>query len=264
MTSAPAGWYPDNHDPSVDRWYDGARWGEQTRPRGGVPNPYGSGGDGRGVRGLATALRVALGLLTVALVAEGVSATWAAVVVGRWLDDRSAIDLTQGRTIDALNLLTSVIDVLLSLVVLVLFICWLYQARGRPVANPAELKMKRGWAIGGWFIPLANLVIPYRCVAQLDRATQSPPPRPAALVGWWWAALLVCKIAGVTARVDYDQAKSSHGFRAIGASLHDAEVALAVSAYAGVVAAVLAMAVVARNTRRIRESDRQPAVPLTS
>ncbi|NMD97707.1 DUF2510 domain-containing protein [Rhodococcus sp. BL-253-APC-6A1W] len=30
----PAGWHPDPFDPSVDRYWDGERWTEQTRPKG--------------------------------------------------------------------------------------------------------------------------------------------------------------------------------------------------------------------------------------
>ncbi|SQI34602.1 calcium-binding protein [Rhodococcus coprophilus] len=30
----PAGWHPDPFDPSIDRYWDGAQWTEQTRPKG--------------------------------------------------------------------------------------------------------------------------------------------------------------------------------------------------------------------------------------
>ncbi|WP_145238463.1 DUF2510 domain-containing protein [Prescottella equi] len=35
----PAGWHPDPHDPAIDRYWDGAQWTGQTRPRAGVPIP---------------------------------------------------------------------------------------------------------------------------------------------------------------------------------------------------------------------------------
>ncbi|MGZ8178932.1 DUF2510 domain-containing protein [Williamsia sp. SKLECPSW1] len=28
----PAGWYPDLHDPSIERYHDGDGWTQQTRP----------------------------------------------------------------------------------------------------------------------------------------------------------------------------------------------------------------------------------------
>ena len=28
----PEGWYPDLHDPSIERFHDGAAWTDQTRP----------------------------------------------------------------------------------------------------------------------------------------------------------------------------------------------------------------------------------------
>lgn len=31
--SQPTGWYPDQQNPSLVRWFDGAQWTEQTQPR---------------------------------------------------------------------------------------------------------------------------------------------------------------------------------------------------------------------------------------
>ena len=33
QTGTAAGWYPDNHDPSLLRYWDGQGWTAQTRPR---------------------------------------------------------------------------------------------------------------------------------------------------------------------------------------------------------------------------------------
>lgn len=37
--SAPGGWYPDHRDPSIERFWDGAAWSDQTRPIGGSAPP---------------------------------------------------------------------------------------------------------------------------------------------------------------------------------------------------------------------------------
>ncbi|MCT7292356.1 DUF2510 domain-containing protein [Rhodococcus sp. PAE-6] len=34
MNPPPAGWHPDPYDPSIDRYWDGQQWTNQTRPRG--------------------------------------------------------------------------------------------------------------------------------------------------------------------------------------------------------------------------------------
>lgn len=51
-----------------------------------------------------------------------------------------------------------------------------------------------GWAIGGWFIPYANLVIPFLVLREAWKAAEAPflPPgawrqvRIPSWVGWWW------------------------------------------------------------------------------
>ncbi|WP_395704996.1 DUF2510 domain-containing protein [Rhodococcus ruber] len=34
MSTPPAGWHPDPHDPNLDRWWDGQQWTDRTRRRG--------------------------------------------------------------------------------------------------------------------------------------------------------------------------------------------------------------------------------------
>jgi hypothetical protein len=75
------------------------------------------------------------------------------------------------------------------------FITWLVQARrnaGRLGGAPA---WAAGWAVGGWFIPVANLVIPYRVVRDVRRASGPDPVGQAtaiaAPVGRWWAGVIV-------------------------------------------------------------------------
>ncbi|MCU1457513.1 MAG: hypothetical protein JWL73_1605 [Actinomycetia bacterium] len=65
----------------------------------------------------------------------------------------------------------------------VLFIIWAYRsaktARGLGIHGP----WGPGWFIGGWFIPIANLVIPYLCIKSL-----LPPDAPGRrTVRLWWA-----------------------------------------------------------------------------
>lgn len=42
MNSQPAGWYPDPHDASQQRYWSGSAWAELRRPRGPVPAPWAS------------------------------------------------------------------------------------------------------------------------------------------------------------------------------------------------------------------------------
>ncbi|MDQ1659194.1 MAG: hypothetical protein QOD41_4277 [Cryptosporangiaceae bacterium] len=48
-------------------------------------------------------------------------------------------------------------------------ICWLFRARTNLTAFGREpLTWGRGWTIGGWFIPIANLFIPLSVVGEID------------------------------------------------------------------------------------------------
>jgi hypothetical protein len=81
----------------------------------------------------------------------------------------------------------------------VVFIIWQWRAaKDAAVLGRAWPRFGPGWSIGGWFIPLANLVIPVLIVQDLWRAT-SPFSEPgshwrqqprSALVSCWWTLLI--------------------------------------------------------------------------
>ncbi|HEX6843958.1 MAG TPA: DUF4328 domain-containing protein [Actinomycetota bacterium] len=54
------------------------------------------------------------------------------------------------------------------------------------------LRVSPGWAVGWWFVPIANLWMPFVAMRELDRrSTTDGVPRPAGgVLGWWWAAWL--------------------------------------------------------------------------
>jgi hypothetical protein len=53
-------------------------------------------------------------------------------------------------------------------------ICWLYRARTNLTAFGGQpLTWGRGWTIGGWFIPIANLFIPISVIAEIDAKSEA-------------------------------------------------------------------------------------------
>jgi hypothetical protein len=88
---------------------------------------------------------------------------------------------------------------LLSLVVGPLTIIWFYRAyRAVLDRGPAGPAWSPGWAIGGWFLPLGNLIIPRLVFGEIDRMSNpenGPPPiggrwrdtASLAAAHWWWA-----------------------------------------------------------------------------
>lgn len=83
------------------------------------------------------------------------------------------------------------VDVLGLLVAGVLVIIWLYRARVNLDAFPeAQPGMAAGWAIGGWFIPFANFVIPCRVMHQVASASLQQR-RVGLSTGLWWTGYVV-------------------------------------------------------------------------
>ncbi|GGR62548.1 hypothetical protein GCM10010169_01260 [Micromonospora fulviviridis] len=77
----------------------------------------------------------------------------------------------------------------------VLVIIWTWRVRKNLDAFPGALpSLGPAWAIAGWLVPLANLVVPARVLANVARDSlwrrRTPP-----LVALWWAAWLLFLVA---------------------------------------------------------------------
>jgi uncharacterized protein DUF4328 len=92
----------------------------------------------------------------------------------------------------------STVFVLTQVVIAVLFIVWMFRAaKNHEALGRANTRFGPGWAIGGWFIPIANLVMPILIMQDLWRGSDVTRPRAdpnwratrgSWLIGWWWAA----------------------------------------------------------------------------
>lgn len=86
-------------------------------------------------------------------------------------------------------------------VVAVLVVMWWYRAYRTIEAVPAlGRSWSPGWAIGGWFIPLASLIIPKLVLNEIDRVSSAAEDGDPAewksrpllgLANWWWALWVV-------------------------------------------------------------------------
>ena len=145
---------------------------------------------------------------------------------------------------------------LMLVVTAALFITWLFQlTKVVDDYSPDALRHRPGWAIGGWFVPILNLVRPKQMVD--DVWTGSSPEwsheRPAFYVHLWWAAFL---ISGLLDRIAAQRGDNS---------LSDVESSDRMFRWAEgleLLAAVLAIVVVVTTTRRVLRVVR-PASPHT-
>ena len=80
----------------------------------------------------------------------------------------------------------------------IVWLIWQYRAHSNlPALGAADLRYKPGWAVGWWFVPFANIVMPYLTMRELWKASDPnagavewkiAPRTP--LLPWWWAAWL--------------------------------------------------------------------------
>ncbi|MFC8759567.1 DUF4328 domain-containing protein [Streptomyces sp. NPDC057193] len=96
-----------------------------------------------------------------------------------------------------LNLAYS-LSLTLYLATAVVFIVWFHRLRKNAEIWAGDLQgRKPGWAIGGWFVPLANLWIPRAVAVDIWRASRWQPyaadgGRELTLLNSWWT----CWVAG--------------------------------------------------------------------
>ncbi|KOX26580.1 MULTISPECIES: DUF4328 domain-containing protein [unclassified Streptomyces] len=74
----------------------------------------------------------------------------------------------------------------------IVFVVWFHRLRKNAEVWAGDLQgRKPGWAIGGWFVPIANLWIPRGIAADIWRASRWQPyaadaARELALLNAWW------------------------------------------------------------------------------
>ncbi len=93
------------------------------------------------------------------------------------------------------------VSILLNVTIGVAFLAWLYRTtRNVPLLGGGDTRRTAGGAVGWWFVPIANLFVPYQIVADVDR-------RLAIVVGSAWTRWLVLAwwlcwtLGGVLARI---------------------------------------------------------------
>ncbi|MFF3816039.1 DUF4328 domain-containing protein [Streptomyces bluensis] len=210
-----------------------------------VAPPHGQGAWLSSPVGLGRTVAVLLG----AVVAADLFAIWADLVsydvVGDIADGDASADV-QNRADSADSLFTAAgsVQTAALLATAVVFLVWFHRVRvNGEVFHPFGHRKKRGWAVGGWFVPIVNLWFPRRIALDIWNAS-SPwnAHRSHALVNAWWAAWVISQIAGRLASTAYSRAETAPEIeRAVGQVLF----ADAVDA----VAAVLAILFVLTLTR---------------
>ncbi|GGW95611.1 hypothetical protein GCM10010297_16760 [Streptomyces malachitofuscus] len=141
---------------------------------------------------------------------------------------------------------TSVLYLVAMVATATVFIIWFHRVRqNADVFAPDTQRRTAGWAIGAWFIPLANLWIPRGIAADVLRASQSNPyagaVRYIGLLNAWWGMWVWAAVFDRYASKRYSKAQDVD-------AIHDAAGLVATGAGFDLVAAVLAILFVRRLT----------------
>lgn len=133
---------------------------------------------------------------------------WDELVQGGGVPERAA-------WVDSLYVVAGVLQTVALLSAAVVFLVWFHRTRvNAEVFDPNGHEKKRGWAVGGWFVPFVNLWFPRRIA--LDTWDASSPwgaPRPHRLVNTWWALWLASTAVGQAAGRMYDRAETAPEIR---------------------------------------------------
>lgn len=95
---------------------------------------------------------------------------------------------------------TYVLYVIIYIISAVMFIMWFRRAYYNLHLEVKNLSYKEGWAAGGWFVPIANLFLPYKIMKELYIETQKLRTRyqidfnkklVTTFMGWWWTIWII-------------------------------------------------------------------------
>ncbi|MEV0266007.1 DUF4328 domain-containing protein [Streptomyces sp. NPDC050617] len=216
----------------------------------GAPAPYPAGGPVlRSPVGLATAVTVLLG----AVAAFDLFALYADFNVYSLLDSVLTAPAGELKRADSLYTAAGRLQGLGTIATAVVFIIWFHRVRGNAEIFTQDIcTLGRGWSIGAWFVPLANLWLPFRVAAETWQASAPQTPDGAlrevsrAPVRAWWVLWLLALAVSRTADNLYNRADTPE-------SLQQAAGAVMFGDLLDLAAAVLAILFVRKLTRMQRE-----------
>lgn len=143
------------------------------------------------------------------LVAEALSLTFPPIT-----EEQELADNPMGAVIVMMVLLLAVLELIIYIATVVLFCMWLHRsyANLRAIDPSARLDYSPGWAVGSFFIPLVNLVVPYRAVRETWQKSGPPDeallmlPKPPIWFPIWWTFWLLASFAGnISMRASFNE-----------------------------------------------------------
>jgi hypothetical protein len=119
---------------------------------------------------------------------------------------------------DARQLAVSVAAGIAEVAALIALLFWVYAAHANlPALGNAHLDFTSGWAVGWFFVPIANLFKPHQIVSEIWRGSdpavlRAAMPSGTALVSWWWWWRVLSAIVERIMTAIQGETKSVDGF----------------------------------------------------
>lgn len=77
---------------------------------------------------------------------------------------------------------------------------WIYRASANAHALSTDLTITPGWAVGWYFVPFANLAMPFQAMKEVWRESHEAAGRheesESPLLGWWWGLWIATNVLG--------------------------------------------------------------------
>ncbi|MER5631701.1 DUF4328 domain-containing protein [Streptomyces nitrosporeus] len=117
------------------------------------------------------------------------------------------------RTAENLDTVATSLQILTNLATAVVFLVWFHRVRrNAEVFDAGAQPMKPGWAIGAWFVPIANLWLPRRVAGGIWEASVLPGGGPGRradsplVLNLWWGVWIFDLVFGRFASRQYTDA----------------------------------------------------------
>ncbi|MER5613684.1 DUF4328 domain-containing protein [Streptomyces sp. NPDC002215] len=217
----------------------------------------------RSPEGLAKAVVVLLAVVAAAdLLAVAAGLNSRRVIAAGLENDFATYDEAEATLADNLYGSAGVLQSLVSLATAVVFIIWFRRVRlNAEVFDPSTQPMRPGWAVGAWFVPIANLVLPRRIAGGIWTASAQTNTDgswrtvPATVMNLWWGFWIVSLVGSQYASRRYWAAEQPQEI------LDSAALLMASDAF-DIVAAVFAILFVRKLTRMQGERAALGVYPL--
>ncbi|MFF2008124.1 DUF4328 domain-containing protein [Streptomyces sp. NPDC058195] len=217
----------------------------------------------RSPEGLAKAVVVLLSVVAatdVLAVAAGLNTRH--LLTAGMADDFATLDDEAADLADSLYMAAGGLQTFATLATMAVFLVWFHRVRhNAEIFDRSVQPMRPGWAIGSWFIPIANLVLPRRIAGGIWTASAQTNTDgswrhvPATVMNLWWGVWVCSLVLSQFAQRRYRSAELPE-------ELVDAtDLVLATDAL-DIVAAVLAILFVRKLTRMQGERAALGVYPL--